>query len=120
MTPEQFKAWAARLGLSEAAMAAYLGVPVHTYRKWENGTRKPDAAPLRLFHVLQAIEVQSPDMHAGLLFDARASAPDKPAGAPKGRGRGKGAPGPENAPTAPPAPAPQPQDALPDWMKSAS
>lgn len=109
MTPEQFKAWAARLGLSEAAMAAYLGVPVHTYRKWENGARKPDAAPMRLFQVLQAIEVQAPDMHAGLLFDACASAPGAPAGAPKRRGRGKGAPGPADTPTG-----------LPDWMKSAS
>lgn len=116
MTPEQFKAWAVRLGLSEAAMAAYLGVPVPTYRKWENGTRKPDAAPLRLFQVLQAIEVQSPDMHAGLLFDARASAPDRPVAAPKGRGRGKGARTRSDAST---GPADTPTG-LPDWMKPGS
>ena len=72
MTPENLKAWRARLSLGEAGMAAYLGVPVTTYRKWENGTRKPDAAPLRLFAVLQRIEQtdNAQHLHAALVLEA--------------------------------------------------
>lgn len=132
MTPENMKAWQARLGLSEQAMAAYLGVPAATLRKWANGTRTPDSAPLRLFAVLDLIERCAPDLHAALISAARDTAPagqDRPTGARKGRGRVTGAPAPENAPqaresAAAPASAPPPPwihaaDALPTWMTQA-
>lgn len=70
MTPDTLKAWRARLSLGEAGMAAYLGVPVTTYRKWENGTRKPDAAPLRLFAVLQLLETVHKSTHLTLMSEA--------------------------------------------------
>ena len=88
MTPIELKQWQADLGLSEAAMAHYLGVPVHTLRGWVKGTRKPDAAPLRLVAVLQLIETRAPVLHADLINDARTNAPVT-----RGRGRpAKGAP----------------------------
>lgn len=112
MTPETLKAWRARLSLGEAGMAAYLGVPVTTYRKWENGTRRPDAAPLRLFEVLHLIEDEAKGTHADLVRLATASE-NKPVKARKPR-----------AATQAPAPVePQPvppwihaADALPAWM----
>ena len=129
MTPDNLKSWRARLGLGDTGMAAYLGVPLGTLRKWENGTRTPDTAPLRLFAVLQLIEAQAPDLHAAILAAAKtgAGAQDAPQRARKGRGRvTTGAPGPENAPAAresaridppaPPAPWVHVADALPPWM----
>ena len=122
---EYLKTWAARLELSEAAMAAYLGVPVFTYRKWENGTRTPDAAPQRLMRVLRRIESEAPELHAHLIEEARAGAPDRPTATPKRGRKGKAAPATENAPSDPPADAPAPPapwiaaaEALPDWMKT--
>lgn len=86
MNPETLKAWRARLSLGEAGMAAYLGVPVTTYRKWENGTRKPDAAPLRLFEVLQRIEQTDNAQHLHENFLASATeAENKPQKARKPR-----------------------------------
>jgi len=70
MTNDQLKAWRARLSLGEAGMAAYLGTPVTTYRKWENGTRQPDSSTRRLFDVLQLVETRMPDMHAELVAAA--------------------------------------------------
>lgn len=135
MTPENLKAWRARLGLGDTGMAAYLGVPLGTLRKWENGTRTPDTAPLRLFAVLQLIEAQAPELHAAILAAAKAGAgaQDAPQRARKGRGRVTGAPGPENAPAAResaseqhgchggdgstlPVPWIHAADALPAWM----
>lgn len=125
MTPDTLKTWRARLGLGEAGMAAYLGVPVTTYRKWENGTRIPDAAPQRLLALLQRIETDAPVIHADLIAQARASAPEPPAGAPKRRGKGKGAATPEK-PASGPFDASIPWDftpitwaddgQMPDWM----
>lgn len=91
MTPIELKQWQSDLGLSEAAMAHYLGVPVHTLRGWIKGTRKPDAAPLRLVAVLQLIETRAPVVHVDLVNDARASEPVKrQAGRPAGsRNRAK-------------------------------
>lgn len=115
MTPETLKAWRARLSLGETGMSAYLGVPVTTYRKWENGTRKPDAAPMRLFEVLQLIERMSEceGVHLALIEDAT-SAENKPAKARKPRAA-------TQVPASPAAPAVPPwihaADALPDWMK---
>ena len=112
MTPETLKAWRTRLSLGEAGMAAYLGVPVTTYRKWENGTRKPDAAPLRLFTVLQAVERESVSLHLNLLSDAQ-DTENKPAKGRKPRAA-------TQAPTGPRSPAVPPwihaADALPSWM----
>ena len=91
MTPIELKQWQADLGLSEAAMAHYMGVPVHTLRGWIKGTRKPDAAPLRLVAVLQLIETRAPVLYAELITEARTSEPAKrQAGRPAGsRNRAK-------------------------------
>lgn len=89
MTNEELKAWRARLSLGEAGMAAYLGVPVTTYRKWENGTRSQDASTRRLFEVLQLVEQWGDaghgGLHAELLEAARAGA--APAEKPKRKPR---------------------------------
>ena len=115
MTPNELKQWQAALGLSEATMAHYLGIPVHTLKKWINGTRTPDAAPLRLFTILQRIGQAYPVLHGDLIREARAAAPDR---APAKRGRpakGIGATQAENAPQGPESPAPS----IPDWLSSA-
>ena len=112
MTPDNLKAWRARLSLGEAGMSAYLGVPVTTYRKWENGTRKPDAAPLRLFEVLIEIEARAPDLHTRLLGEV-APVAERPPKASKPR-TATLAPAPvESQPVAPWIHA---ADALPAWM----
>ena len=121
MNPRELKQWQADLGLSEAAMAAYLGVPVPTYRKWTNGTRKPDAAPMRLFAILQLVQLQAPEMHANLIDLAQGSAPapESASAKPKRSGKGKVAPSPENASQADSA-SPEPQDpealTIPKWL----
>ena len=113
MTPDTLKQWQANLGLSEAAMAQYIGVPVHTLRGWIKGTRKPDAAPLCLMHLLQTIETRAPVLHVDLIHDARTSTPVT-----RGRGRpAKAAP----AGQIEPGDAPATQDApeVPEWLKNA-
>lgn len=100
MTPETLKAWRARLSLGEAGMAAYLGVPVTTYRKWENGTRKPDAAPLRLFEVLQLLETAHKSTHLTLMSEAM-SAENKPLKARKPRADTQTPATPEKRPSGP-------------------
>ena len=103
MTPIELKQWQADLGLSELAMAQYIGVPVHTLRGWIKGTRKPDAAPLCLMHLLQTIEQRAPVLHVDLIHDARTNAPVT-----RGRGRpAKGAPATQDAPE------------VPEWLKNA-
>ena len=91
MTPIELKQWQSELGLSEAAMAHYLGVPVHTLRGWIKGTRALQAAPLRLVRVLQLIQDEAKGTHAELITEARASEPAKrQAGRPAGsRNRAK-------------------------------
>ncbi len=112
MTPENLKAWRTRLTLGEAGMAAYLGVPVTTYRKWENGTRNPDAAPLRLFAVLQLIEANAGDLHTLMVYEAT-KAENKPVKARKLRQA-------TQVSASPRSPAVPPwihaADALPSWM----
>lgn len=96
-------------------MASYLGVPVPTFIKWQNGTRSPDSATLRLFAILQRIEAQSLGLHIELVHEARAAAPDR---APVKRGRpAKGivASDPENAPEVPEST----DSEIPEWMKIA-
>ena len=112
MTPIELKQWQADLGLSELAMAQYIGVPVHTLRGWIKGTRKPDAAPLRLVAVLQLIETRAPVLHIDLINEARTNAP-----ATRGPGRpAKAAP----AGQIEPGDAPATQDApeVPEWLKN--
>lgn len=114
MTSIELKQWQADLGLSEMAMASYLGIPVHTLKKWINGTRTPDAAPLRLFAVLQRIGTAYPVLHGDLVREARAAAPES---APRRRGRpvkGAGAAQAENAPQAPETAAPE----IPAWLST--
>lgn len=77
MTPIELKQWQADLGLSEAAMAHYLGVPVHTLRGWIKGTRALQAAPLRLVRVLQLVQDSAKPLHAELITEARASVPPR-------------------------------------------
>ena len=110
MTPDTLKQWQADLGLSELAMAHYMGVPVHTLRGWIKGTRKPDAAPLRLVAVLQLIETRAPVLHLDLIHDARAAAPVT-------RGRGRPAKGAQAGQID--APAAQEAPEVPEWLKNA-
>jgi transcriptional regulator with XRE-family HTH domain len=136
-SPAFLKAWRARLTIGEAGLASLLGIPVHTLRKWENGTRRPDAAPLRLMTLLHRVEIEAPSLFAALLSEARASAPDQPVAAPKRRGKGKvatkaekpasgpvavsaGVSAPTLAALTPPAPWLQVAYALPEWMKTAA
>lgn len=60
-----------RLDLSAAAMARYLGVPVYTYRKWEDGTRDPSASVVRLLEVLSLIHTHAPKLHNQLIQEAK-------------------------------------------------
>jgi hypothetical protein len=76
-TPDSLKAWQAGLGLSESGIAAYIGVPVHTWRKWCNGTRKPDAAPCALLDLLALLPDAAPALHTERLESARGAS--KPA-----------------------------------------
>jgi len=114
MNPDTLKAWRARLSLGEAGMSAYLGVPVTTYRKWENGTRKPDAAPLRLFDLLQSIETLDDGgvFHRDLIREAT-EAENKPQKARKPRAATQAPATPAAAPVPPWIHA---ADALPAWM----
>ena len=56
-----------RLGLSDAALARYLGVPNPTLAKWLRGERQPPAVALRLVEVLSMIEWMAPEVHAALI-----------------------------------------------------
>ena len=56
-----------RLGLTAQGAADYLGVPVHTLRKWLDGTRTPGAAVIRLLDVLGIVEAIAPSIHAAML-----------------------------------------------------
>ena len=119
MTPIELKQWQADLGLSEAAMAHYLGVPVHTLRGWLKGTRALQAAPLRLVQVLQLIRDDAKGTHAELIQEARASEPAKrQAGRPSGS-KNRAPAGQINAGAttqAPVSPAPQ---TVPSWLSGA-
>lgn len=56
-----------RLSLSQAGMAQYLGVPLPTYTKWEQGTRVPAHALTRLLDVLEIVEAHAPEIHKQLI-----------------------------------------------------
>jgi predicted transporter len=55
---------------TDLVAAGLLGVPVHTLRKWTNGTRAPSAAAVRLVTVLATMAVMAP-----ALLDALTPAP---------------------------------------------
>ena len=113
MNPDTLKQWQSNLGMSELAMAQYIGVPVHTLRGWIKGTRALQAAPLRLVRVLQLIETRAPVLHLDLINDARTSAP-----AARGRGRpAKAAPADQIEPGD--APATPEVSEVPEWLKNA-
>lgn len=63
----QVRALANRLHLDDTRAAAYLGVPVHTVRKWLTGEREPGAAVARLLHVLGMLEAFAPALHDSLI-----------------------------------------------------
>lgn len=44
-----------KLGCSRAHLAALLGVPIETLRRWEDGTRNPSAPARKLIWMLQAL-----------------------------------------------------------------
>lgn len=67
--PDHLKALEFRLGLTEPQAAKYLGVPVTTYRKWRNGTRKPGSVVYRLLVVLLLIERNHTALHQTILED---------------------------------------------------
>lgn len=115
MAPLELKHWKSDLGLSDQAFAAYLGVPKNTASKWLDGTRNPDAAPLRLMATLRRIQTDAPDLHDALIEEARASAPDQPL-AKRGRPfKATPAQTPENAPQSPKSPVSE----IPDWLRTA-
>jgi DNA-binding transcriptional regulator YiaG len=70
-TGERIGALQARLGLSTAHAARYLGVSVSTYRSWVDGQREPGAVLTRLLDVLGALEVMAPEIHSQLIESAR-------------------------------------------------
>ena len=53
MTASELKEVRLRLGLSQQAMSAAMGVHRQTWVKWERGERTPDNAALRLIEALQ-------------------------------------------------------------------
>lgn len=61
-----------RLGLTLQECADYLGVPLVTLVKWENGTRTPGSAARRLFEVLGVVEIVAPKVHENLLPPVKA------------------------------------------------
>ena len=67
VTPDTLKALEARLSLSQQSAADYLGVTIHAYRKWRNGTRAPESSAVRLIEVLGMVEALAPDLHAAML-----------------------------------------------------
>ena len=119
MTPIELKQWQADLGLSELAMAHYLGVPVHTLRGWIKGTRALQAAPLRLIEVLKRVQDDSQRIHLELMREAKDSEPAKrQAGRPSGsRNRAKSSQIDAGAAIqAPVSPTPQ---TVPSWLSGA-
>ena len=117
MTSNDIKHWQADLGLSEDSMAQYLGIPVYTLRKWINGTRKPDAAPCRLFAILQMVQTLAPSMHDGLMRHASGAlvTPEPAASTPLPRKK-PGRPGRKVKAADATAPDPVVPVAIPSWL----
>lgn len=71
----EFAALMARLNLDEPRAAAYLGVPVFTFRKWLNWERTPSASVARLLEVLGTLEALAPALHDSFLPPASQATP---------------------------------------------
>ena len=71
MPENPFPALQARLGLSTAQLATYLGVPLPTCAKWLRGEREAPAVARRLLDVLQLVEMTCPDVHNHLIGGAK-------------------------------------------------
>ena len=115
MTPIELKHWQAGLGLSDLAMAHYLGIPLPTWVKWTNGTRSPDAAPRRLIQILQVIQADSPALHDRLIRESRQSAPESPR-RPRGRPPKVQAPSDQKNAPAPVLASPEEPSPIPAWL----
>jgi len=57
-------------GRTDPLAADLRGVPVHTLRKWCNGTRSPSAAAVRLVTVLATMAVMAPGLLDALTPEA--------------------------------------------------
>lgn len=66
-TVERIKAIMERRGMTQAAMARYLGVPQGTMGNWLAGTRAPNKSVARLLDVLGMVEVMAPAIHEEFL-----------------------------------------------------
>lgn len=64
---DQLKALQDRFGLTNAQLAAYLGVRVTTLHHWQQGTRQGGATLRRLLEVLGTIEALAPGVHEALM-----------------------------------------------------
>jgi len=69
LTPTRIFDLRLRLRLTSIQIAAYLGVPIQTYRKWETGERIPTAAATRLIDIMEQIETHAPALHARLIAE---------------------------------------------------
>lgn len=67
-----------RLGFTVAQCAQYLGVSTHAVIKYENGTRAPSRALVRLIGVLQVIELMAPDIHTHMMPVEAPTSPVEP------------------------------------------
>lgn len=57
MTADELKAWRVRLGLREVQAAKALGVPVQSYRNWEDGRRGVPALAVMLARYIERFGV---------------------------------------------------------------
>jgi len=63
----RIKTLQARLGLSPADLARYLGVARPTADKWLAGQRRPPMVAMRLLDILALLEITLPDVHNSLI-----------------------------------------------------
>ena len=56
------KAWRVSLALSQRDMAALLGIPMQTWRKWELGTREPPAVATAYIATLRWLQLKHTDI----------------------------------------------------------
>ena len=58
------------LNTTDEVTAAYVGVPITTWRKWANGIREANTAGVRLIEVLGIIRTMAPQIHEHLMKQA--------------------------------------------------